>query len=177
MKMSVIGEEEGGSSEERIHEVVNEDQSASEREEIEDQEDGDGDRGQDEDDDGAGHLPETQQILERFSISYRSRRQDSQRPSVTLATPSPRSGRGSFSGAGGATGALEDQDELELRTRRLENVLRRMSSSQQTNGSASGGGGGSGGGPIRRGRRRAVTISDHKSCALVQNRLKLGDIM
>lgn len=26
-------------------------------------------------------------------------------------------------------------------------------------------------------RRRAVTTSDHKSCALVQTRLKLGDIM
>ncbi|XP_036142401.1 voltage-dependent calcium channel type A subunit alpha-1 isoform X6 [Monomorium pharaonis] len=29
----------------------------------------------------------------------------------------------------------------------------------------------------RRGRRRAVTTSDHKSCALIQTRLKLGDIM
>lgn len=28
-----------------------------------------------------------------------------------------------------------------------------------------------------RGRRRAVTTSDHKSCALIQTRLKLGDIM
>lgn len=26
-------------------------------------------------------------------------------------------------------------------------------------------------------RRRAVTTSDHKSCALIQTRLKLGDIM
>lgn len=26
-------------------------------------------------------------------------------------------------------------------------------------------------------RRRAVTTSDHKSCALVQTRVKLGDIM
>ena len=26
-------------------------------------------------------------------------------------------------------------------------------------------------------RRRAVTTSDHKSCALIQSRLKLGDIM
>lgn len=26
-------------------------------------------------------------------------------------------------------------------------------------------------------RRRAVTTSDHKSCALVQTRIKLGDIM
>lgn len=26
-------------------------------------------------------------------------------------------------------------------------------------------------------RRRAVTQSDHKSCALIQTRLKLGDIM
>jgi len=60
-----------------------------------------------------------------------------------------------------------DDDELEIRTRRLENVLRRMSSSQ-ANGS---------GAPVRRGRRRAVTASDHKSCALVQTRLKLGDIM
>ncbi|CAL8143662.1 unnamed protein product [Orchesella dallaii] len=64
--------------------------------------------------------------------------------------------------------APEDVD-LEIRTRRLENVLRRMSSSQTTtNGSA---------GPVRRGRRRAVTTSDHKTCALVQTRLKLGDIM
>lgn len=28
-----------------------------------------------------------------------------------------------------------------------------------------------------RARRRAVTTSDHKSCALIQTRLKLGDIM
>lgn len=26
-------------------------------------------------------------------------------------------------------------------------------------------------------RRRAVTTSDHKSCALIQTRLKIGDIM
>ena len=26
-------------------------------------------------------------------------------------------------------------------------------------------------------RRRAVTTSDHKSCALIQTRIKLGDIM
>lgn len=28
-----------------------------------------------------------------------------------------------------------------------------------------------------RARRRAVTTSDHKSCALIQTRLKFGDIM
>lgn len=32
-------------------------------------------------------------------------------------------------------------------------------------------------GPINARRRRAVTTSDHKSCALIQTRLKLGDIM
>lgn len=32
-------------------------------------------------------------------------------------------------------------------------------------------------GPINSRRRRAVTTSDHKSCALIQTRLKLGDIM
>lgn len=38
---------------------------------------------------------------------------------------------------------------------------------------------GGGGGPPRipPRRRRAVTTSDHKSCALIQTRLKLGDIM
>lgn len=37
---------------------------------------------------------------------------------------------------------------------------------------------GSGGPPrIPPRRRRAVTTSDHKSCALIQTRLKLGDIM
>ncbi|KAL0276238.1 UNVERIFIED_CONTAM: hypothetical protein PYX00_003846 [Menopon gallinae] len=30
--------------------------------------------------------------------------------------------------------------------------------------------------PYRR-RRRAVTTSDHKTCALIQTRIKLGDIM
>ncbi len=40
-------------------------------------------------------------------------------------------------------------------------------------------GGGGGGGPTggRYRRRRAVTTSDFKSCAMVQNKLKLGDIM
>ncbi|XKL62042.1 hypothetical protein PGB90_001875 [Kerria lacca] len=31
--------------------------------------------------------------------------------------------------------------------------------------------------PRYRGRRRAVTTSDHKTCALIQTRVKLGDIM
>lgn len=31
--------------------------------------------------------------------------------------------------------------------------------------------------PPSRRRRAAVTTSDHKSCALIQTRLKLGDIM
>lgn len=64
-----------------------------------------------------------------------------------------------------------DQDDDAPRRRRLENVIRRMSSTQQNNGAYQQSH------PVRRGRRRAVTTSDHKSCALVQTRLKLGDIM
>lgn len=39
------------------------------------------------------------------------------------------------------------------------------------------GGGGTTGPRVPPRRRRAVTTSDHKSCALIQTRLKLGDIM
>ncbi|XP_035706296.1 voltage-dependent calcium channel type A subunit alpha-1 isoform X5 [Folsomia candida] len=65
---------------------------------------------------------------------------------------------------------LIDADDDEPRRRRLENVIRRMST-QPSNGAYQQSH------PVRRGRRRAVTTSDHKSCALVQTRLKLGDIM
>jgi hypothetical protein len=50
-----------------------------------------------------------------------------------------------------------------------EATLRRMSSTQAGYG---------GYGPVRRGRRRAATTQDHaKMCAMVQTKLKLGDIM
>ena len=50
-----------------------------------------------------------------------------------------------------------------------EATLRRMSSTQAGYGSY---------GPVRRGRRRAATTQDHaKMCAMVQTKLKLGDIM
>ena len=53
----------------------------------------------------------------------------------------------------------------------VESNFRRMST-------LSSGNGGFASHPVRRGRRRAVTTSDHaKMCALVQTRLKLGDIM
>src|SRR4051794_19221913 len=52
----------------------------------------------------------------------------------------------------------------------VESNFRRMST-------LSAGNGGFASHPIRRGRRRAVTTQDHKMCALVQTRLKLGDIM
>ena len=52
----------------------------------------------------------------------------------------------------------------------VESNFRRMST-------LSSGNGGFASHPVRRGRRRAVTTQDHKMCALVQTRLKLGDIM
>lgn len=71
--------------------------------------------------------------------------------------------------------AEEAMDEIgeELdseKKRKLETVLRRMSSTQNNESHSSYE-------PIRRGRRRAVSTSDHKTCALVQTRLKFGDIM
>ncbi|CAG7818841.1 unnamed protein product [Allacma fusca] len=67
-------------------------------------------------------------------------------------------------------GSISISEGLGKRKVSVESNFRRMSTLSQSNGGYSSH-------PIRRGRRRAVTTQDHKMCALVQTRLKLGDIM
>ncbi|CAD7087320.1 unnamed protein product [Hermetia illucens] len=61
--------------------------------------------------------------------------------------------------------------------RRGSSPMVRLTGSTMAGGPDGEGGGGLVAPKIPPRRRRAVTTSDHKSCALIQTRLKLGDIM